>query len=117
MIDRRYLHPDIHTVSWGVASPGSSLDSVKSWPSRHAGASAPAHDGRGREFPREIAVQIELGNLEVLTPRFVRAARRLNLKIDVWTVNEREDMTRLIALPVDGIITDYPDRMLALRGK
>jgi hypothetical protein len=47
-------------------------------------------------------VQIELGNLEVLTPRFVRAARRLNLKIDVWTVNEREDMTRLIALPVDG---------------
>ena len=38
----------------------------------------PAHDGRGREFPREIAVRIELGNLEVLTPRFVRAARRLS---------------------------------------
>ena len=59
-------------------------------------------------------MRIELGNLEALTPRFVRAARRLHLKIHVWTVNEREDMTRLIALPVDGIITDYLDRMLAL---
>jgi glycerophosphoryl diester phosphodiesterase len=66
--------------------------------------------------PRAEALQVpeRLGNLEVLTPRFVRAARRLNLKIDVWTVNEPEDMKRLIALPVDGIMTDYPDRMLAL---
>ncbi len=66
--------------------------------------------------PRAEALQVpeRLGNLEVLTPRFVRAARRLNLKIDVWTVNEPEDMQRLIALPVDGIMTDYPDRMLAL---
>jgi len=69
--------------------------------------------------PRAEALQVpeRFGNLEVLTPRFVRAARRLNLKIDVWTVNEPEDLKRLIALPVDGIMTDYPDRMLALRGK
>jgi len=66
--------------------------------------------------PRAEALQVpeRLGNLEVLTPGFLRAARRLNLKIDVWTVNEPEDMKRLIALPVDGIMTDYPDRMLAL---
>ncbi|MGH8683476.1 MAG: glycerophosphodiester phosphodiesterase [Burkholderiales bacterium] len=69
--------------------------------------------------PRAEALQVpeRLRNLEVLTPGFVRAARRLNLKIDVWTVNDPEDMKRLIALPVDGIMTDYPDRMLALRGK
>jgi glycerophosphoryl diester phosphodiesterase len=66
--------------------------------------------------PRAEVLQVpeRLRDLEVLTPRFVRAARRLNLKIDVWTVNEPEDMKRLIALPVDGIMTDYPDRMLAL---
>jgi len=69
--------------------------------------------------PRAEALQVpeRLGNLDVLTPKFVRAARRLNLKIDVWTVNEPDDMRRLIALPVDGIMTDYPDRMLALLGK
>jgi glycerophosphoryl diester phosphodiesterase len=34
-------------------------------------------------------------------------------------VNERADMERLIALGVDGLITDYPDRLravLAARG-
>jgi len=66
--------------------------------------------------PRAEVLQIpeRLGSLQVLTPRFVHAARRLNLKIEVWTVSEPEDMQRLIALPVDGIMTDYPDRMLAL---
>lgn len=68
--------------------------------------------------PRAEALQVpeRLGSLDVLTPTFVRAARRLNLKVDVWTVNEPGDMRRLIALPVDGIMTDYPDRMLALIG-
>ncbi len=69
--------------------------------------------------PRAEALQVpeRLGTLEVLTPRLVRAARRLNLKIEVWTVNEPDDMRRLIALPVDGIMTDYPDRLLALLGR
>jgi glycerophosphoryl diester phosphodiesterase len=66
---------------------------------------------------RAEALQVpeRLGNVEVLTPRFVSAARRLNLKIEVWTVSDPDDMRRLIALPVDGIMTDYPDRLLALR--
>jgi len=66
--------------------------------------------------PRAEALQVpeRFGKLDVLTPKFVRAARRLNLKIDVWTINDPDDMKRLIALPVDGIMTDYPDRMLAL---
>jgi glycerophosphoryl diester phosphodiesterase len=32
-------------------------------------------------------------------------------------VNQPEDMKRLAGLPVDGIITDYPDRLLALLGR
>jgi glycerophosphoryl diester phosphodiesterase len=69
--------------------------------------------------PRAQALQVpeRLGSLEVLTPGFVRAARRFNLKIDVWTVNDPETMQRLVALPVDGIMTDYPDRLLALLGR
>ena len=32
----------------------------------------------------------------------------------VWTVNEVEDMRRLIDWGVDGIITDYPSRLMEL---
>jgi len=42
------------------------------------------------------------------------AAKALGLKVIPWTVNERADMERLIALGVDGIITDYPDRLRAV---
>ena len=31
-----------------------------------------------------------------------------------WTVNETSDMKKLIAMGVDGIITDYPDRLINL---
>ena len=48
-----------------------------------------------------------------LTPAAIAAAKALGLKIIPWTVNERADMERLIALGVHGIITDYPDRLRA----
>ncbi len=41
-------------------------------------------------------------------------AEAMDLKVVVWTVNEPEDMQRLISLGVDGIITDYPDRLRAV---
>jgi glycerophosphoryl diester phosphodiesterase len=47
-------------------------------------------------------------------PDDVAAAKALGLKIIPWTVNERADMERLIVLGVDGIITDYPDRLRAV---
>lgn len=38
-----------------------------------------------------------------------------NLRIVPWTVNEQADFKRLLPLALDGITTDYPDRLLALR--
>jgi glycerophosphoryl diester phosphodiesterase len=43
----------------------------------------------------------------------VKAAQQLGLKVIPWTVNDARDMDRLIAWGVDGIITDYPDRLRA----
>jgi glycerophosphoryl diester phosphodiesterase len=48
---------------------------------------------------------------EVASDKFVEAAHGRNLNVTVWTVNADEDMRRLIAAGVDGIITDYPDRL------
>lgn len=38
----------------------------------------------------------------------VRAAKRLGLQIHVWTIDDEAEMRRLIALGVDGIMTDRP---------
>ena len=54
---------------------------------------------------------------DLVTPGFAREARRLNLKLEVWTVNDPADMKRLLALAVDGIMTDYPDRLLKILGR
>ncbi|MTE26777.1 glycerophosphodiester phosphodiesterase family protein [Winogradskyella ouciana] len=36
-------------------------------------------------------------------------------KIIPWTVNEEQDMFKMLRWNVDGIITDYPDRLLEIR--
>ena len=46
------------------------------------------------------------------TPELVAAAHRLGLKIFVFTVNEPDQLDRLKALGVDGVFTDYPDRVV-----
>jgi glycerophosphoryl diester phosphodiesterase len=52
--------------------------------------------------------------LRVLTKRFVDTAHGLNLEVHVWTINETTDMQRLLELGVDGLITDFPDRLISL---
>jgi glycerophosphoryl diester phosphodiesterase len=55
-----------------------------------------------------------VGGLHLLTRDFVESAHGRNLRVHAWTVNAEGDMRRLIELGVDGIITDYPDRLLKL---
>ena len=52
--------------------------------------------------------------LRIVSPRFVEDAHRLNLPVQVWTVNDPDDMRRLLDWGVDGIQTDRPDLLSAL---
>jgi glycerophosphoryl diester phosphodiesterase len=55
-----------------------------------------------------------------LTQALVQEAQALGLQVIPWTINSPADMERLIDWGVDGIITDYPDRLravLAARGR
>lgn len=46
-----------------------------------------------------------------LTREAVKEAQSLGLKVVVWTVNDEPAMRRFIGWGVDGIISDYPDRL------
>lgn len=59
-------------------------------------------------------VPVKSSGITVITPHFVRAAHDRNLRVDVWTIDETWEMKRLIEMGVDGIITDRPDRLMAL---
>lgn len=47
--------------------------------------------------------------LRVVSPRLVEAAHRHGVEVHVWTVNAVDDMRRLVAMGVDGIVTDRAD--------
>lgn len=47
-----------------------------------------------------------------LSPQVLEAARALGLKIVAWTVNEPADIASMLDSRVDGIISDYPDRVV-----
>lgn len=53
-------------------------------------------------------------NTLILSPGFVEDARAHNLAVVPWTINDEEDLQRMIALEVAGINTDYPERLIDL---
>lgn len=57
------------------------------------------------------ALQIpeRLGPLTVLTPALLSAAHARGVEVHVWTVNDAAGMSRLVALGVDGIVSDRAD--------
>jgi len=52
---------------------------------------------------------------ELVTPELIAFAHDHDMQVIPWTVNEVEDMEKLIKMGVDGLISDYPDRMQELQ--
>jgi glycerophosphoryl diester phosphodiesterase len=70
------------------------------------------------EDPREVLEFAALVDAYSINPNyrringeFVEEAHGMGLKVFVWTVNEPGDIERMKGLEVDGIISDYPDRI------
>jgi len=66
--------------------------------------------------PGAQALQVpeNYGDLKLANKRFVAAAHARNMRVQVWTVNDVDSMKRLLKLGVDGIMTDYPQRLLSI---
>ena len=63
--------------------------------------------GGGQAAALQVPTQIR--GARIVDRRLVDTAHANGLQVHVWTVNERQDMEDLLAIGVDGIITDRPD--------
>ncbi len=61
------------------------------------------------------AKAIGVGGSTNLTKEYIELAHRQGVEVWQWTVNDEQEMKKLIDMGLDGLITDYPDKALALR--
>jgi glycerophosphoryl diester phosphodiesterase len=61
---------------------------------------------------RQVAVRGDL-----VTPWLLAQAKRRDLQVIAWTVNQGAHMRLLMAAGIDGIMSDYPDRLVAANKK
>jgi len=73
------------------------------------------YDGSS-EKPFEKALEIGARQLvargDLISPNLLQQAHKQDLQVVCWTVNSPAHMRMLAAAGVDGIMTDYPDRLL-----
>jgi glycerophosphoryl diester phosphodiesterase len=63
----------------------------------------------GRTPYREFQVPERSGPTVIVTPRFIAHAHRAGLPVRIWTVDDRDDILRLLQWGADSIISDRPD--------
>lgn len=94
-----------------VATSASVAD-VRKFLASHTASPETAHAA----MANALQVPEYAGGRQVLTREFVEAAHRRHLEVHAWTINDQAAMRRLLEIGVDGIITDYPDRLIMMLG-
>jgi glycerophosphoryl diester phosphodiesterase len=114
LLEVKRIAPEIETSCLTIQTQND--DTMKQAPD---GGPSPWHAGLGlRDHGGSVPALVKAAGCGVwsmfwqnLSPKELADAHALGLKVLPWTVNERGDMRSLIDLGVDGIITDYPDRL------
>lgn len=69
------------------------------------------------EKTKEVKAEIISPYHEYVNPEFIHLCRESKIKVIPWTVNDKDLMIKLISYGVDGIISDYPDRLKAIKAE
>jgi glycerophosphoryl diester phosphodiesterase len=114
LIEARRLAPEIATSCLSIESNG--MDTVGRASGRPspwlAGLDLANHGGSVPRLARKAGCAVWSPFYRNVTAENLKEAQTLGLKVIPWTVNDPAEMTRLIDLGADGLITDYPDRAL-----
>ncbi|HTS11070.1 MAG TPA: glycerophosphodiester phosphodiesterase family protein [Candidatus Limnocylindrales bacterium] len=61
----------------------------------------------------EVGARLLCPAASIVTSSLVNRAHESDLRVAAWTVNSVEEMNAMMAAGIDGIITDFPDRLRA----
>lgn len=112
----RQLAPEIPTVCLTLQTANNDNLRDGLWT---AGMVAAEHGNNPARMAKAAGCATWSPNGGAVTEALVKEAQGLGLKVVPWTINAPADMDRLIGWGVDGLITDYPDRLreaMARRG-
>jgi glycerophosphoryl diester phosphodiesterase len=56
-------------------------------------------------------VPVSQGPLTIVDKSFIQAAHNAEIQVHVWTIDDEDEMVRLLDLGVDGIMTDRPESL------
>ena len=113
LVEVKRVTPDIATACLTIESE--SMNTVRADASGaspwHAGLRLADHGGSLPRLAKAAGCETWSPFWRNVTPGLVAEAHVLGLRVLPWTVNDVADMERLIEARVDGLITDYPDRL------
>ena len=64
-----------------------------------------------------LQVPVRHRGLELVTRRFLDAARDRGVRVDAWTIDEADEMRRLLDMGVDVIMSDRPGTLAEVLGE
>lgn len=106
--ERHPLLESFRRLSQGrVATSATKRECLQFWLATKLGVSKWLHISyQALQIPESVS------GFRYLTPRVLESAHQLGIDVHVWTIDQRADMRRLLDFGVDGLMSDYPDRLL-----
>ncbi|HWI70458.1 MAG TPA: glycerophosphodiester phosphodiesterase family protein [Baekduia sp.] len=109
----RSVAPSLRTVA--LAQPGNVFPGSKWTAGYKITSSKPFDDGSvALVVARQLKADVISPVATATTAKLIKSSHNVGLPVIPWTVNEKPDMAKLIDAGVDGLISDYPDRLRAV---
>lgn len=94
-------------VTWGKIPIGAGEEEVRQFATLHI----PYLNGLAGSNVDSLQLPTAAEGFDLTTPNMIKSAKERNMSLYYWTINDEETMRALIDKGVDGIISDYPDRL------
>ncbi len=95
-------------VTWGEIPIGAGEEAVRDFATKHV----VYLNGLAKSNVDSLQLPIESDGFDLTTKNLISSAKKRNMSVYYWTINDRETMQILIDKKVDGIMSDYPDLLI-----